>query len=297
MGAAAAGRLSLARYGRGATVAAAVRCLYVDLDGTLLGPNASLLTGADGGFSALSVRALEACARAGVEVVIYSGRRQSSVFESARLIGSTAYIFELGCGVVVDGELEWITDGVEPSDDGGTIYEQIDVSGAPALLLDRYAGTLEYHTPWSRGREVSHLFRGNVDLDEVSALLDAEGLGWLRLVDNGVIRAASEQMAGMPVSTPTTSSQAERRRRGASPATCRSAGYAPEDCIAAGDSREDLEAASVVGTFWLVANALERDLTLGQEVSGRRGVRIASESYGAGVYEAVVTTLAERRGR
>ena len=91
-----------------------MRCLYVDLDGTLLGPNASLLTGADGGFSALGVRALEACSRAGVEVVIYSGRRQGSVFESARLIGSTAYIFELGCGVVVDGELEWLTDGVEP---------------------------------------------------------------------------------------------------------------------------------------------------------------------------------------
>ena len=41
----------------------------------------------------------------------------------------------------------------------------------------------------------------------------------------------------------------------------------------------------------------ERDLTLGEEVRGRPGVRIASESYGAGVYEAVVTTLAERRSR
>jgi hydroxymethylpyrimidine pyrophosphatase-like HAD family hydrolase len=74
-------------------------------------------------------------------------------------------------------------------------------------------------------------------------------------------------------------------------------GYRAEDCIAAGDSREDLEASSVVGAFWLVANALERDLTLEREVAARAGVRIASESYGAGVYEAVVTTLAERRGR
>jgi hydroxymethylpyrimidine pyrophosphatase-like HAD family hydrolase len=289
--------LRAAQIGRGATVAAAVRCLYVDLDGTLLGPDASLLTGADGGFSALSVRALEACSRAGVEVVIYSGRRQGSVFESARLIGSTAYIFELGCGVVVDGELEWLTDGVKPTDERGTIYEQIDASGAPALLLDRYASTLEYHTPWSRGREVSHLFRGNVDLDEVSALLDGEGLGWLRLVDNGVIRAASEQMVGMPVIhayhlIPGGASKARGVAR-----HMQIRGYAPEDCIAVGDSREDLEAASVVGTFWLVANALERDLTLEREVTGRRGVRLASESYGAGVYEAVVTTLAERRDR
>jgi hypothetical protein len=53
-----------------------------------------------------------------------------------------------------------------------------------------------------------------------------------------------------------------------------------------------MDAAGVVGTFWLVANALERDPTLADEV--RPGVRIASEGYGAGVYEAVVTTLAER---
>src|ERR1039457_3669896 len=92
-----------------------MRCLYLDLYGKLLGPNASLLRGADGGFSALSIRALEACWRAEVEVVLYSGRRQGSVFESARLIGSSSYIFELGCGLVLDDEPERRTDGLVPS--------------------------------------------------------------------------------------------------------------------------------------------------------------------------------------
>jgi len=69
-------------------------------------------------------------------------------------------------------------------------------------------------------------------------------------------------------------------------------GYAGSECIAVGDSREDMDAASVVDTFWLVANALERDPTLEQELLGRPGVRIAREGYGAGVYEAGVTTLA-----
>ena len=62
-----------------------MRCLYVDLDGTLLGPGGSLLHGADGGFALDGVRALQACWRAGVEVVLYSGRRQSSVFENSRI--------------------------------------------------------------------------------------------------------------------------------------------------------------------------------------------------------------------
>ncbi len=264
------------------------------MDGTLLGPDASLLTGADGSFSSRGVRALEACARAAVEVVIYSGRRQGSVFEGARLIGSSAYIFELGCGLVVDGELEWLTDGLVPDQAAGSIHDQIEASGAPALLLERFAGQIEYHTPWSVGREVSHLFRGDVDLEEVATVLEAAGLGWLRLVDNGVIRAASEQMPGLPVIRayhliPAGASKARGVAR-----HMQARGYAREDCIAAGDSREDMETASVVETFWLMSNALERDLTLGEEVRGRDRIRIASESYGAGVYEAVVTTLAER---
>src|SRR5947209_9942007 len=107
-----------------ATVAAAVRCLYVDLDGTLLGPDSSLVRGADGGWSSLSMRALEACWRADVELVLFSGRKQSSVFEASRLIGASSYIFELGCGLVLDGELEWLTGDFVPSEQAGTIFDQ-----------------------------------------------------------------------------------------------------------------------------------------------------------------------------
>src|SRR5438270_8566251 len=141
-----------------------MRCLYVDLDGTLLGPGGSLLRGADGRFSLDAVRALQACDRAGAEVVLYSGRRELSVFDDARLLGLTSYSFELGCGLVVDGELEWLTDGVVPSPTAGSIYAQIEASGAPRLLLERFAGRLEYHTALSRGRRVAHLFRGLGDL-------------------------------------------------------------------------------------------------------------------------------------
>jgi hydroxymethylpyrimidine pyrophosphatase-like HAD family hydrolase len=268
-----------------------MRCLYVDLDGTLLGPGGSLLHGATGEFALDGVRALQACSRAGVEVVIYSGRRQAGVFEDTRLLGQSSYIFELGCGLVVDGELEWLTGGVEPSAEAGTIFRQIEASGAPALLLDRYAGRLEYHTPWSIGREVSHLFRGLVPMDEVTHALEAAGLGWLRLVDNGVVW--EHEMPGLVRTQayhliPAAASKARAVAR-----HMQNRGYAPAECIAVGDSREDMDAAGVVGCFWLVANALERDPTLQADAVGRNGIRIASASYGAGVYEAVVTTLAE----
>lgn len=274
-----------------------MRCLYADLDGTLLGPGASLLRGGDGGFALEGVRALQACWRAGVEVVLYSGRKQSSVFEAARLIGSSSYIFELGCGLVLDGELEWLTGGVVPSAERGTIFDQITESGAPALLLDRYTGRLEYHTPWSIGREVSHLFRGWVDLDEVSEVLSGGRLGWLRLVDNGVVREHAGRMPEVPIVhayhlVPGAASKARAVAR-----HMQARGYLAGECVAVGDSREDLETAEAVGTFWLVANALEQDPTLERELGRLPGVRVASEGYGAGVYEAVVSTLAEERGQ
>jgi hydroxymethylpyrimidine pyrophosphatase-like HAD family hydrolase len=275
-----------------ATVARSVRCLYVDMDGTLLGPGASLLRGADGGFSGLGVRALEACWRASVEVVLFSGRKQSSVFESSRLIGSDAYVFELGCGLVIDDELEWLTGGIEPSTEKGSIFDQIEASGAAALLLDHYEGRLEYHNPWASGREVSHLFRGSVDLSEVSELLAASEFDWLRLVDNGVIHEHADRFPGIPVVHAYHLIPAAASKSRAVARHMRARGYVAEDCIAVGDSREDMETAGVVGTFWLVANGLERDPTLASELSRFSRVRVASEGYGAGVYEAVVTTLA-----
>jgi hydroxymethylpyrimidine pyrophosphatase-like HAD family hydrolase len=67
------------------------------------------------------------------------------------------------------------------------------------------------------------------------------------------------------------------------------------DAFAVGDSREDLSCAPHVGAFWLVANAVERDPSIREALAEHDNVRVAEAPYGAGVYEAVITTLAERR--
>src|ERR1700685_1156832 len=130
------------------------RCLYVDLDGTLLGRGAALLRGGEGGVTLDGVRAIQACLRADVEVVLMSGRRRAQVYEDARLLGQGSFIYEAGACVVLDGEEHWLTGDLEPGE--LSIAEQIEHSGAPALLLERYAGRLEYHEPWHLQREVSH---------------------------------------------------------------------------------------------------------------------------------------------
>jgi hydroxymethylpyrimidine pyrophosphatase-like HAD family hydrolase len=270
-----------------------LRAVYVDLDATLLGPGGVLLRGGDGAFSLLGVRALEACDRAGVEVVLMSGRRKAQVMEDARLIGQSSYIFEAGSCLVLDGEEYWLTGELMPGE-AGTIHDQIEASGAPALLLEHYEGRLEYHDPWHRNREVSHLFRGLVDAAEADALLAEHGHGALRLVDNGGVHRRSPRLVALQevrayhlVPRGASKSAAVARHM-------RARALEPQDAIAVGDSREDLETAAHVGAFWFVANALERDPTLREAVAGRPNVRIAEASFGAGVYEAVVTTLSVR---
>jgi phosphoglycolate phosphatase len=266
----------------------AIRCVYTDLDGTLLGRGASLFRTAEGDFTLLAARALEACHRAGAEVVIKSGRRRAQVMEDARLLGQTSYIFEVGTGLVIDGELTWLTGDLQPTEDR-TIHAQIEAGGAPALLLERFAGRLEPHAPWHTEREVSHLFRGSIDALEADALLRENGHEALRLVDNGVMHppvAGHEDWHAYHL-LPRAASKAagvafHQRVRG----------YAPESCIAIGDSREDLGMAETVGTFWLVGNGLTEDPSLRDAFTPN--VRVAEGRNSAGVYEAVVTELAER---
>jgi hydroxymethylpyrimidine pyrophosphatase-like HAD family hydrolase len=266
-----------------------VRCLYLDLDGTLLGRGASLLHDGEGRVTIDGVRAIQACLRADVEVVLMSGRRQRAVGEDARLFGQSSYIYEAGACLVLDGEEHWLTGDWLPGE--LTIAQQIERAGAPALLLERYAGQLEYHEPWHIGREVSHLFRGLVDAREVDVLLAEHGHDGLRLLDNGVVHRRSQALAGLPHVRAYHLVPRGASKAGAVAYHRQVRGYAREETFAVGDSREDLACAAEVGCMWLVANAVERDPSMREAMAGLGNVRVAQAGHGPGVYEAVVTTL------
>jgi len=244
-----------------------LRAVYLDLDGTLLGRGASLLRDGDGAFTLLGARALEAIARAGAELVLFSGRRRSMLHEDARLLGAGSYVFEAGAGYVLgDGRGAW--DAPEWLA-GDARREAIVASGAVDLLLDAFGPEL-WLDPEQAEREVTTLLRGTVDPAAADALLAAHGHGGLRVLDNGPAKhlLPREVSKGRAVA-------AHRRARG----------YAREDCLAVGDSAEDLGAAEAVGAFWLVGNA---------GAQAPPGVRRAEAGHGEGVYEAVMTTLARR---
>ncbi len=266
-----------------------MRCLYLDLDGTLLGRGASLLHDGEGGISIEGVRAVQACLRAGVEVVLMSGRRRVQVAEDARLLGQSSYIYEAGACVVLEGEEHWLTGEMLPGE--LTIAQQIEHSGAPDLLLEHYAGRLEHHEPWHTEREVSHLFRGLVDAAEADDVLAEHGHQGLRLLDNGSVSRRSPALASLPQVRGYHLVPIGVSKAAAVAFHSRARGYARAEVFAVGDSREDLASAEHVQSFWLVANALQRDPSLREAIAGCENVRVCEAAHGAGVYEAVLSAL------
>ncbi len=266
---------------------------YLDLDGTLLGRGASLFHDGEGAISLLGVRAIEALLRAGVEVVLMSGRRRAQVAEDARLFGQKSFIYEAGCVLSLDGEEHWLTGGLVPGE--LSTYEQIAQSGAPALLLDTYQGRLEYHDPWSAGRDISHLFRGLVDATEADELLRSNGHESLRLLDNGAVTHRSAALSGLPRVRGYHLIPAAASKSAAVAFHMRVRGLERACTFAVGDSREDLAVAEHVGCFWAVANATESDPELRSAIGEHSNVRVTEAGHGDGVYEAVITTLTERR--
>lgn len=268
-----------------------LRCVYTDLDGTLLGRWGSLFRDSEGGFSMLQARAIEACHRAGAEIVIKSGRREAQVMEDARLIGFSSYIYEVGCAVVIDGEKTLLVGAAEP-DPGKTLAETMVDRGVPELLFGHFDGRLEWHAPWHHQREHSLLFRGKIDVAAANELLREHGHGALRLIDNGAIfrpvkgvEGASHAYHLLPEAAGKASAVAFHMR---------ARGYAPEECIAIGDSVEDLDVAGVVGRFFVPANAPDRDPGLPEAIAGRPNVTVTEGRMGECFYEAVVGTLMER---
>jgi phosphoglycolate phosphatase len=265
----------------------ALRCVYTDLDGTLLGMGASLFTDEEGNFSMMQARGLEACSRAGVEVVIMSGRRRVQVHEDARIINQTSFIYEAGAAFSIDRE-ETIMTGEFEHDPEITVVQQISNRGVPELLFETYPGHLEFHEPWHVSRELSHLFRGKVDVVEVNGVLTDNGHGDLRLLDNGAI---GRPMEGIGTTHAYHLVPKAVSKASAVAAHARARGYAKEETIAVGDSVEDLEVATSVGTFYVVANGPEKDPGLKATLADHPNAVVTESRNGAGFYEAVVTSL------
>ncbi|MHB0976915.1 MAG: HAD hydrolase family protein [Candidatus Aquicultorales bacterium] len=264
------------------------KVLYSDVDGTLLGPGGCLFLDARKQLTLTPARAIVACHLHNLDVVLVSGRRHLQLFGDARVFGFNNWIAELGCQIVYDKGALCVDNIGDFSASGGSVYDVIEKSGAPSSLLDRYAGSFEYHTPWHADRSYTHVFRGLIDVGEANEFLEANGYGTLKLVDNGRVHRASP---GLSLKLPEIHAYHLMPRASGKASAARKdreiRNLSKENTAAIGDSESDLELADEVGVFFLVANAAYENEGLLKKAAAKANVVVTKEAMGLGWAEAV----------
>ena len=167
-------------------------------------------------------------------------------------------------------------------------------AGIPELLFERFPGRLEWHSPWHRERQLSHLFRGSIEVAEANALLAEHGHEDLRFLDNGAIVRPMEGLDGPAHAYHLVPGGASKAKAVAF--HMRARGYAPERVhrgrrLARGPRRRR------GGGALLRASPTAPSAT---PACARRSAAAPTSPSprarnGDGVYEAVFSTLAERR--
>ncbi|HZB50739.1 MAG TPA: hypothetical protein VE547_16755 [Mycobacteriales bacterium] len=275
------------------------RIVYSDLDGTMVGPGGSFFAAMDRSPTDEPARALLELHRAGVPLVLVSGRTRAQLVEAAGIFGADGYVAELGALVGWNSHRDSeVLPGTMPAQHAGRLPLEVIVSaGLPERMFARWPGRLQWHAPWHATHEADAMLRGRVDVAEVEAWLDAEGWGWLRMRDNGVV----SWRKGFPGLDPEVLPphvyhlMPDGLSKGAAVAwDLRRRGLSAADAVAVGDSASDLTMAPRVGRMWVVANGMAAPgmpaLVEGLTAAGH-DVRAAAGEVGLGWAEAVRSAL------
>jgi hydroxymethylpyrimidine pyrophosphatase-like HAD family hydrolase len=270
--------------------------IYLDLDGTLLGHNASLLHNAAGENTTVAIDALQKIRDAHAEVVVATGRDEYRSSEFSRVIGVNKFIAELGCVIhTTDESVIDYGDAAQKFID----EQSIDSSGffncvmdAAHMLVSLFAGRLELHAPYNRDRYASVLLRGNIDVEKANALLSDGGWPFLNVVANGhgMFRRTMPGVENVliyhlsPVGTSKGSGIARDQQL---------RGIKHENSFLIGDGLADVLCSEFVNAVYVPTNGLESDPDTKEYVETHDNVHALTKSHNEGFAEAVDIILSK----
>jgi hypothetical protein len=274
-----------------------LKVLYTDLDGTMVGPYGNFFAADDRSPTLAPARALVELHRAGVALVLVSGRTRAQLQEAGMIFGADGFVAELGALVGWDhGRSVQLLAGATPPEYAGRAPVEVMTSaGLVDAMFARWPGRLQWHAPWHAGHEADAMLRGQVDPAEVEAWLAAAGWDWLRVRDNGVL--PPYDWPGLQPGRPTHILHVMPdglSKGGAVGWDLTRRGLGPADAVAVGDSASDLGMAAAVGRMWVTANgaaAAHMPTLLAAARAAGQDVRVTAEPVGVGWAEAVLTAL------
>jgi hydroxymethylpyrimidine pyrophosphatase-like HAD family hydrolase len=270
------------------------RIIYTDLDGTMVGPRGSFWHTATREPTHSPAAALTEVHRAGVPLVLVSGRTHVQLLEAARIFGADGVIAELGSLVSWSGGRKThLLTGELPAQHAGrppvAVMAELQIVDA---LLAEHPGRLEWHDPWHADHTADALLRGRVDPLAVDAWLAERGAGWLTLKDNGAIPATSRMtLADDPLPPRVYHLMPRGISKGAAIAwDLERRGLSPADAVAIGDSVSDLEMAPAVGQLWVTANGAAVD-GMAELLAAVPNAVVTDGAMGEGWAQAVLASL------
>lgn len=265
----------------------AVRVLYTDVDGTLVGPLGNLFWTEEATPTLAAAEALLRAHAAGLEIVAISGRGRVQMFELGRLLGLSTWFCELGAIRVYErGQEIELRRGGAPD---GRLHDVLQP--AARALVAHFAGRLEAHDPWNEGREMSFLLRGAVDTGDARAWLDAHDLAWAELIDNGVIPRTYPGLPGVETVRAYHLASRGVSKREAIRADQQRREIEPGECAMVGDSLADLACHTEVARCFIVANAIAKDPSMASAVASAPNAEVTSRGHTEGFAEAVAALL------
>lgn len=267
-----------------------VRVLYVDVDGTLVGPFGNLLQTGDHEPTLEAAEAIVAARKGGLELVPLSGRNVPSMVTLAMLIGAETWIGELGAVRSYDRGQDVVVD--TGAYEGDPAHLMDDLRRAGAALMERFGGQVEEHAPWNAYRETSYMVRGSMDLEEAHEWLAEHGFAWAECIDNGVIPRRFEGLPGVDTVRVYHLNPAGISKRAGIAADRARRGLGREECAVIGDAAADLACHTEVARTFVVANALDKDPGLAALV-GTTDAEVTRRGYGEGFADVVRSLLGD----
>jgi hypothetical protein len=276
------------------TPPAPARIVYTDLDGTMVGPRGSFWHTAGRELTDGPAGALLELHRAGIPLVLVSGRTHEQVVEAARIFAADGAIAELGSTISWDaGRGTHRLTGALPAEYAGRAPVQVMAEiGVVEQLIADHPGRLEWHAPWHATHSTDALLRGRVDPVAVDAWLAEKGVGWLTLNDNGAIPATARMTLDDDPLPPRVYHLMPRGiSKGAAIAwDLERRGLSPADAVAIGDSVSDLDMAPSVGRLWITANGAAVD-GMAELLAAVPNAAVTEGSMGEGWAQAVRASI------